>query len=149
MADEGRDSRKELEGILDGLAELMETATPDEILEDSQAAGENSKVVADKIKTKLLQAVRRFEQKKLEAARQAYQLHAMNSAPKKYCLPDTPHERRRWLFAVFQSKPRLGEVLTIQHRSFEDLSDEDVRTALEELAELGLLDDWAEASRRE
>src|SRR6267378_891704 len=98
MANERRDYRKELEGILDGLAELMETATPEEILEDAHAAGENPKVVADNIKTKLLQAVRRFEQKKLEVARQAYELHTTKSAPKKYCLPDTPHERRRWLF---------------------------------------------------
>ena len=149
MSAKQRDYRKELEGILDGLAESIEAATHEEILEDAQAAGENPEVVADNIKRTLLRAVKRFEQKKLEAARQAYQLHATNSAPKKYCLPDTPHERRRWLFAVFQSKPRLGEVLTIQHRSFEDLSDEDVQTALEELAELGFLDDWAEAPHKE
>lgn len=149
MSDKQRDYRKELEGILDGLAESIEAATPEEILEDAQAAGENPHIVADNVKTKLLHALKRFEQKKLEAARQAYQLHATSCAPKKNCLPDTPHERRRCLSAVFKTMPRLGEVLTIQHRSFEDLSDEDVQTALEELAELGFLDDWAQASHKE
>lgn len=149
MSDKQRDYRKELEGILDGLAESIEAATPEETLADAQAAGENPEAIANNVKKTLLDAVKRFEQRKLEAARQAYRLRATDSGPKKFCLPDTPHERRRWLFAVFRSKPRLGEVLTIQHRSFEDLSDEDVQTALEELAELGFLDDWAEASHKE
>ncbi len=149
MSDNRRDYRRELEGILDGLAESIESATPEELLEDARLGGEDPGAIARHVQETLLNAVKKFEQKKLEAARQAYQLNANNSAPKNYCLPDAPHERRQRLFAIFQSRPRLGEVLTIQHRSFDDLSDEDVQTALEELAELGFLDDWAETSHRE
>jgi hypothetical protein len=149
MSDNQRDYRKESEGILDGLAESIEAATPEELLEDTRLGDEDPVTVARHVEETLLNAVKKFEQKKLEAARQAYQLNAISRAPKNCCLPDTPHERRRRLLAVFQSRPRLGEVLTIQHRSFEDLSDEDVQSALEELAELGFLDDWAETSHRE
>ncbi len=149
MSDNQRDYRKELEGILDGLAESIETATPEEILEDTQAGGEDSEAVARRVQETLLNAVKQFEQKKLQAARQAYRLHAPESELAKLFVAGTPHERRRQLAVVFRSKPRLAEVLTIQHRSFEDLSDHDVQAALEELAELGFLDDWAQTSRRE
>ena len=149
MSSKPRDYRRELEGILDGLAESIEAATPEEIVADAQAAGENPDAIANTVRKTLLDAVKIFEQRKLEAARQAYRMHATSGEPRRFCLPDTTHQRRQLLSSVFQNKPRLGEVLTIQHRSFDDLSDEDVQSALEELAELGLLDDWAEASRKE
>ena len=149
MSDKQRDYRKELEGILDGLAETIEAASPEEILAEAEAAGENPEAIAGHVRETLLSAVKKFEQRKLDAAREACRQRATHSRSKKYYLPDTKEDRRQLLFTVFQNKPRLGEVLTIQHRSFEDLSDEDVQSALEELAELGFLDDWAEASSKE
>jgi Glu-tRNA(Gln) amidotransferase subunit E-like FAD-binding protein len=135
------DPRRPLDGILDGLAESVAHEDSDELLEEAQAAGESPEFIAQKLKAIAFVALKKFEQRKLEAAREAYYLRTANAPENKESIASTPDERKRQLFAILESNPDIGKVLTAQHRGLENLSDEDVQSALEDLAELGFLGD--------
>jgi hypothetical protein len=139
--------RHPLDGILDGLADSIADEVPAELLDEARAAGRNSETVARDVRSVLQAALKRFEQRKLDAAREAYRQHAEARSGRDERIALSPEERKRQLSAILQSNPEIGAVLTTQHREFETLSDEDVESALEDLAELGFLDDSPGASR--
>jgi hypothetical protein len=58
---------------------------------------------------------------------------------KPYSLPKTPKERRQ-LFSLFTQQPQFAEFVTAQYRDLENLTDNDIETYLEDLAELGILE---------
>jgi hypothetical protein len=133
--------RRPLDGILDGLAESIAEEESAELLDEAAATTQNSKVVARDVKSTLEAALQKFEQRKLEAAREAYRRRAPIRSNKSDLIALTPDGRKRQLSTILQSNPEIGAALTAQHRNFETLSDEDVASTLEDLAELGLLDD--------
>jgi hypothetical protein len=139
--------RRLLDGILDGLADSIVGEAPSELLEEARATGQDSEMIARDVKSTLQSALKRFEQRKLEAAREAYLLHSASGLKRNDCIAPNPDERKRQLSIILESNPEIGAVLTTQHREFESLSDEDVEGALEDLAELGFLDDTSEPSR--
>ncbi len=141
--------RRILDGILDGLAESIAGEAPEELLEEARAAGQNAEMIAEDVKNTLQAALKKFEQRKLEAAREAYRLHCVDEPENRDSVARTPDGRRRQLSAILESNPQIGAVLTTQHRGFESLSDQDVESALEDLAELGFLDDSARTSHEE
>ena len=143
------DLRRPLDGILEGLAESVAREDPEELLEEARTAGQNPESIAQRLKNVALAALRKFEQRKLEAAREAYYLRAAKGPDNKESVASTPDERKRQLSAILQSNPDIGAVLTAQHREFESLSDEDVQSTLEDLAELGFLGDSPGTSRKE
>jgi len=136
-----------LDGILDGLADSIAVELAAELLEDARSAGQDSATIAKNVTNTLQTALRQFEQRKLEAAREACRLHAASRSNSWDHIALTPEERKRQLSGILENNPEIGAVLTTQHREFETLSDSDVESALEDLAELGFLDDSPEASR--
>jgi hypothetical protein len=143
------DPRRPLDGILEGLAESVAREDPQELLEEARAAGQNPKSIAERLKKTVSAALKTFEQRKLEAAREAYRLHSTGGQKKTAYIAPTPEGRKRQLSTILEGNPEIGAVLTTQHRQFESLSDEDVESALEDLAELGFLDDSPEISHEE
>jgi len=141
MDDKIRNYQKELEAILDGLADYIETVPGEHLLEDARAGGEDLKQTVDLGKATLLQAVTDFEQKKLKAARRAYEERIAAMEATSHVLPDDPRERRQQLFAMLGQKPDIGAAFTARHRDFSKMTDDDVESALKELAELGVLYD--------
>ncbi len=132
--------RHPLDGILEGLAESIAHEDADELLREAQSAGRDPKMIADSLRSTVSGALKRLEQKKLEAARKTYRLRSQNELSSNSCVALTPEGRKQQLLGILQRKPALGLAITAQHRNFEDLSDEDVASALEDLAELGYLD---------
>lgn len=137
MCSDRRDAKKELDNILEELLDSIQAASPEEIAEDVRSGGRDIKDIAAAVKGDLLAAVRRFEQRKLRAARAQYESRVGTQRPS-YTLPGTAVERRTQLMAILTAKPEMKRMLTVQHRDFENLTDEDVESALEELGELGL-----------
>jgi hypothetical protein len=129
--------RRPLDGILDGLAESIADEEAAELLDEAAATAQNSKVVARDVKSTLEAALKNFEQRKLQTAREAYRRHATTRSNKSDLIALTPDERKRQLSTILESNPEIKAA----HRNFETLSDEDVGSALEDLAELGFLDD--------
>lgn len=52
-----------------------------------------------------------------------------------------PRREKNNSLLCLKSNPDIGAALTTQYRGFEELSDQDVASALEDLADLGYLDD--------
>jgi hypothetical protein len=142
-------ARRPLDGILEGLAESVAREDPEELLEEARAVGQNPESIAQRLKIIASAALKKFEQRKLEAAREAYRLHSAGAQKKNDYIARTPDGRKRQLSTLLEGNPEIGAVLTTQHREFESLSDEDVESALEDLAELGFLDESPETSHEE
>jgi hypothetical protein len=135
------DPRRPLDGIFEGLAESVAREDPEELLEEARAAGQNPESIAERLKKIASAALKTFEQRKLEAAREAYRTHSSRGPEKEDKIARTPEERRRQLSAIQRNNPEIAELLTTQYREFETSSDEDIESTLEDLAELGFLDD--------
>lgn len=141
MSSKARDSRRRWNAVLDGLADYIETAPANDLLEDARAAGKDPAQTAADVKRVLLDAVTGFEQQKLRAAREAHQQRVRSMTTKSYSLPESAAERRSMLYGLFVRNPEMGAVLTTQHRNFEEMTDQEVESALQELAELGFLEE--------
>lgn len=139
MCAERRDSKKDLDAIFEGLLNSIQEASPEEIAEELRSAGVDVDAIAGDVKDALLAGVRRFEQRKLTAAREQYK--SRMQAPKKYVLPATAADRRDQFLAILAARPQMKRMLTVQHRDFSNLTDADIESALEELGELGFFDE--------
>jgi len=141
MSNKPREDKRELDSILAGLADYIEQGPGDDLLEDARAEGEDPSQTAERIKMLLLRAVTNFEQSKLRAARIAYEESVAAIEKKSFPFSDKPFERRQQLNALLSRNPQLGAALTARHRDFVEMTDEDVESALKDLADLGVLDD--------
>src|SRR5436305_16021 len=74
MCSDRRDAKKELDAILGNLLDSIESAPSEEIAEELLAAGQDLDMVSGDVKGSLLAGVKRFEQRKLREAREAYKL---------------------------------------------------------------------------
>jgi len=135
-------SKMELEALFGNLAEAVEGASPEDLLTEAKAAGQNTEQIASDVRNTLLDAVRSFEQRKLHAARTAYRTRSSELRSRRVVLPATAAERRRLLMDAATSNRRVAQV-TAKFRDLKELSDEDVQSALEDLMELGAFEDTA------
>ena len=121
--------------ILDGVAEYIENAPAEEILEDARLEGLDPKQCAEEARKTLQEAVVLHGKAKLAEATRALNEESQTADQPVY-LPRSP-ERRRHLLQVAVEHGSI----TLQNRAFAELTDEDVEVQLRSLAELGHLDD--------
>lgn len=133
-------NRSKLEAILDNVVESVENTPPEELLAEAARSGEDAAHVAARTKDALLKGIRKFEQRKLHAARSAYDARSSELRKRRFTLPTTADERRRLLFKSAQDN-QLVQRVTARFRDLTELSDEDVESALEDLMELGAFDE--------
>lgn len=122
--------------ILDGVAEYIENAPAEDILEDVRLEGLDPEQSADEVRNTLRRALVLRGKAKLAKATRAYDEQAQIESRTVYQLPQSTAGRRHLL----QSAMAHGG-LTLQNRDFSELTDEDVLVHLRSLAELGHLDD--------
>ena len=92
-------------------------------------------------------AVKAYEQRHLREAQKAYEKRLETIRQRPLTLPTTAENRRELLTLIMTGKPELGSaLLTAQHREFKEWTDADVQSCLEELAALGVLDEFQESS---
>ena len=123
--------------ILDGVAEYIESAPADEVLEDARLEDRDPGQIAAHVRGVLKEAVRAYQQQELTRAREGYEREVATLNQQEIELPDDPATRRLWLAAICQQQPTL----TLQNRDFNELTDEDVETHLRKVVMLGFLKD--------
>ena len=123
--------------ILDGLAEYIESAEAEEILEEGRLENRDPGQIAEHVRGVLKGAVRAHQQQERARAREGYEHEVVALNQQKIELPEDPATRRHWLAAVFQQQPTL----TLQNRDFNELTDEDVEIHLRNAVMLGCLKD--------
>src|SRR3974390_2147112 len=131
---------KKLEVILDNLVDSVESTPAEELFAEAARKGQDTTQVATRAKDSLLKGIRKFEQRKLQAAPSAYRIRSSKLRNRRFTLPATADERRRLLFDSAQNN-RLVQRVTARFRDLTELSDDDVDSALEDLMELGAFDE--------
>jgi hypothetical protein len=135
--------KMDLRILFGSLAEAVEQASPEDLLAEAKAAGQNTEQIAADVKNTLLDAVLSFEQRKLHAARSAYRTRSTARRTRRFVMPATPAERLRMLTDAATRDQRVAKI-TAKFRDLTKISDDDVRSAIEDLMELGAFDDIAE-----
>ena len=141
MADKGLSQTERLKRMLDALAENIEIAPGNEVIEDARLEQKKPDEIAAHGKNVLLQAVKSHQQRELKNAREGYEQEVLAIKARRIELPKQPEVRRTWLAAVLEQLPQLQAAFTIQNRNFSELSDEDVESHLRKLEILGVLKD--------
>jgi len=130
--------QEKLEALADAVGESILQEIDEEILEELRLVGINPDAEATRLKALMLDRVKLFQQRKLRAAREGYGREIAHLDRKSYSIPTTAPERRQ-LFSFLLQQPRYAELVTAQYRDLESLTDNDIETYLEDLAELGVL----------
>jgi hypothetical protein len=143
MSADTNPSKMDLSALFGDLAEAVEQASPEDLLAEAKAAGQDTERITAEVKNTLLEAVRGFEQRKLHAARSAYRTRSTARHTRRFAMPATPAERLRMLTDAATRDQRVAKI-TAKFRDLTKISDDDVRSAIEDLMELGAFDDIAE-----
>ena len=141
MADKPGSQAERADRILDALADYIESATGDELLEDARHEGRDPTQIAAHVRNVLQQAVKTQQQGELKKAREGYDSEVASMRSRRIHLPAKAEVRRSWLAAVFVQQPQLRAAFTMQNRDFSDLTDEEIEAHLRKLEILGVLKD--------
>lgn len=141
MSDKAKSDSNRLDRILDRLAEYVQNAPGDELLEDARREGRNPVQTTARMKGLFRQALKNHQEKQLETAQAEYERAVAAMKSRTISLPKTPTERRTLLAAIFAKQPQLSAAFTFQNRGFSELTDEDIENHLRKLALLGVLED--------
>jgi hypothetical protein len=137
-------NEEDLMRVMFGLAESIADASSSELLDEAKENNLNLLDEAEEVRGVLRAAGRHHSLQKLRLCRRAYETAVETLQSQEYNLPTSPKERASLLRAVIQSRPDIEPmVMTVQHRNFSELSDEDVTNFLKQLKALGLLNPTA------
>ena len=139
MANKKTNSER-LEAMFDALAESICNESDDELLEDLRQEGVDPEAEANRLKDMMLDTLKVFQQRGLVSAQEGYRRRVEQLEKKKYPIPEN-RQAQRSLFSFVLQQPQYAGLVTAQYRDLKDLSDEDLETCLEDLAELGILDE--------
>lgn len=112
----------------------------------AQEDGETVKAAAMSLRKRLDQTVLKFRKERLASLRSELNERKPFSKGIKDYLSDT---KKNLLSNILSSFPEIGPALTFQNRNIESLSDEDIEIALQQLDDLGVLDDYLEKIKHE
>ena len=135
-----RDYVEDLQAILDALAESVVEESDDQLLAEVKESGQDPNALLAHVQDVLRQAVKQTQQRPLRDARKAYEARRIALQENSYALPESADERRSLFMNVVAKNPSVSGMLTARFREFEKLEDEDIRSCLKQLADLGLLD---------
>ena len=93
--------------ILDGVAEFIENAPAEEILEDARLDGHDPELLAEQVRSTLEQAVISHQQAKFAKSRRDYGAETRRLTQRVYKLPRSPAKRRSLLQVLCGGRDEL------------------------------------------
>jgi len=135
MPDNRRDYDKEYEALMHALADSVLKESPEELANDLREEGIDPDEYAEKIRKVMLEAVKAHRQQALIKAKRSYEDSIEAYEQRRYHLPATPERRRALFDRTIKRDPGLLQ-LTIQHREFTELTDQDITSYLRQLQDL-------------
>jgi hypothetical protein len=115
-------------------------APDEEVLEDASGAEKQRDQAAARVDELLRTEIKGWRQHNLRAAQEKYRA-ARAAKPRSAHIPGDPEHRRALLTKLVASSSALPKGLTMAFRDGKGLSDDDVKSVLEDLADFGFLDD--------
>lgn len=135
--------RERMRNLIDAVTETLLSASDEEVLDDIREEGHDPAQVAQEAKSVYLAALQLRNRERLRAARQNLEKTRGKVAKQssRAVLPEDPEEQRL-LLARLLGRPDLPREVTMAFRERSaSLSDDEVRSILQDLAELGLVND--------
>jgi len=133
---------KRLQMLLDAATESLLEASDEEILEDIRDTGCDPALIAQEARSAFARALQVRGQRRLQAAREGLQRNRRASAvrERRQPIPADPAIRRMLLDRIL-ARNELPYAMTMAFREGgKELPDDEVLSALEDLADLGFLD---------
>lgn len=130
-----------LNSLLDALEESILQTPDDEIIEEARREGQNPDTVSNHVQQLITARIKEHRQKKLRAAQEGYQRSVSEHTRRSISLPESPSERRTLLTSIMNRRSDLPQEITMGWREGRYTSDADVTSILEDLAELGFLEE--------
>lgn len=132
----------EWNNLAEGMKSFLLSASDECILTAQSEEGDSPSEVAEAVRDSMLKSVNKFRRQRLESARQTISKAPASSGQR---LPvsaysATPQQRRAQLRTALQQHPGM----TAQFRHLEQMTDDDVLSALEDLAALQELSNGSE-----
>ena len=130
-----------LQGLLDELEASLLEASDEEILHEARDEGDDVEALASEVSGVIIKSIKKQNKRKLQKAREGYQQAVKFRQSGAEIIPHDAKERRVLLDRLITSPHNIPTEITVAFREGQNLSDEDVKSLLEDLAELGLLND--------
>ena len=124
--------------MMNTIAESVLEMSDQQILSEAEEVFDQAYVAADRVREVLQSSVKAYRQRHLFEALEEYHREVAQLREKRFEFPSTPEGKRQLLGSVFQRFPQMQNTfLTVQHRDFKSLSDEDIESFLTQLKLLG------------
>lgn len=142
MSDKKQAMLRTLRDLVDVAADGIVEADSSELRDELQMTEAERAEMLSQTRAALLEGVVRHRAALRTQARRGYEQHVAELAASSPRLPESPEARRQLVMAVLSAKPDVREaVLTMQHRDFKDLDDDEVERILRQLVDLGHIDE--------
>ena len=143
-----KDPGHRLHELMAALADETASLSDKDVVDDATADGIDIKAEAARVRGVLLSGLQRAKVERLGRALAEREKVLASLKSSTLTLPGDASARRALLARVFERKPQMRDaVMTLQHRNFESLSDDDVESVLKQLEHLGVLDDDSETKK--
>lgn len=134
-------TNKKDEHVFDALIRSAENLTDDEVEAEYREDGEDLHTVAGRVRGTLLAAVAEHQSRERDRIRRERSKSLNDLGVFRSQLPSTSEGRRQRLRGALKRNPGARSEVTAQFRNLDEMTDEDVESALTQLAFLGLLDE--------
>jgi len=132
---------EKLNSLLDALEESILQTPDEEIIEETRREGKDPNKVADHVRDVIASQIKDHRQKRLRAAQEGYRGSVVERTGRSISIPESPSERRTLLTNVLNRRPDVPKEITVAWREGRYTSDDDIASLLEDLAELGFLEE--------
>ena len=135
---------EKLQAVLDVLEEAIIETSSEELRYEIESTGSSADEIIASVTADINAAVSRYRRKALHAARKGYQEAVADVGSGSEMSSKDSTGARKLLQKILKKNANLSSPLTLAAREGKELSDEDLRTLLQDLADLGLQIDESE-----
>lgn len=136
------DAGERLHALMVVLADRQMSLSDTEVFDDAIADGIDVRAEASEVRGALLAGLLSAKRQRLMDAQTAHKEAVTSIKATTLQLPRDRAARRALLASALQRRPEMREAMvTLQHRNFDSLSEDDIESALQQLHHLGILDD--------
>lgn len=134
-----RSPEEQVEALQHEVVEVVLAADAAALEAMAREEGRDPRAVAEGVRQRLEATTREFHARRRQALKAQHAQVVARLGERHRALPATPTERRALLGRAVGRSRVAAEAVTVQHREFKELTDEDVTSLLGRLADLGAL----------
>lgn len=131
---------EKLERLCNALADDIDVMSDKELMAELQEVGEDTDAIAKRMRKLISNTIAKVGRHKMEAARAGYEAEMYQTSHEGKILHWPVHRKRELIHRFAQNDDAFKQKLTLAARKEED-TEEDVDSFIEDLIDLGVIDD--------